>query len=106
MVIINNKVGFILLHYYTVFFQTLPWQSKRPFFFVLVKQLISNYSLVTIQITRVSFSIFQKISKNLRSPKWLSTSVPESQWGEDHGKYASLDYFMDNAKVRVRVGLL
>lgn len=32
----------------------------------------------------------------LRSGKWLSTSVPEEQWGEDNAKYCSAEYFANN----------
>lgn len=32
-------------------------------------------------------------SPKLRTEKWLSTSVPEEQWGEDATKYGSAEYF-------------
>jgi len=32
----------------------------------------------------------------LRSEKWLSTSVPEEQWGEDKAKYCSAEYCANN----------
>lgn len=32
----------------------------------------------------------------LRTGKWISTSVPEEQWGEDRAKYCSAEYFANN----------
>ena len=38
----------------------------------------------------------QIISPKERSPKWVSTSVPEARWGEDLAKYSSADYHVNN----------
>lgn len=36
------------------------------------------------------------LNPKLRSEKWVSTSVPEGQWGEDVAKYCSAEYFANN----------
>ncbi|CAH0402646.1 unnamed protein product [Chilo suppressalis] len=37
----------------------------------------------------------------MRSPKWLSTSVPEDQWDEPHAKYSSAEYHTNNLVSKV-----
>lgn len=36
------------------------------------------------------------LNPKLRTSKWISTSVPEGQWGEDASKYCSAEYFANN----------
>lgn len=38
----------------------------------------------------------QVIKPKKRSPKWISTSVPEARWGEELAKYSSADYHVNN----------
>ena len=35
-------------------------------------------------------------SQKLRSSRWISTSVPESQWSAPEGRYSSAEYFVNN----------
>ncbi|CAL1537406.1 unnamed protein product [Lymnaea stagnalis] len=42
-------------------------------------------------------SALEKVIKpKKRSPKWISTSVPEARWGEELAKYSSADYHVNN----------
>ncbi|XP_005094185.1 fatty acid synthase [Aplysia californica] len=36
------------------------------------------------------------ITPKKRSPKWVSTSVPEARWGEELAQYSSADYHVNN----------
>lgn len=42
--------------------------------------------------------LFQKVVPNpkLRSPKWISSSVPEEEWDSDGAKYSSAEYHANN----------
>ena len=51
-----------------------------------------------IPLFKPFLSIFLQLGlgKRLRSPKWLSSSIPKEDWTKESSKYVSPDYFVNN----------
>lgn len=56
--------------------------------------LILQSNVTEIHFNGTTFQVIQE--PRVRTSRWVSSSIPESQWGSDLAKYSSADYHVNN----------